>query len=45
MAHRSEDIYFHYVQDLGIKKVVAKQSKGCVIFRRYADDSIVCFQR
>lgn len=35
----------HFVQDLWIKKVVAKQSKGSVLFRRYADDSIVCFQR
>jgi len=33
------------VQDLWIKKVVAEKSKGSVIFRRYADDSIVCFER
>jgi RNA-directed DNA polymerase len=39
------NIYLHYVQDLWIKKVVAKQSKGSVMFRRYADDSIVCFER
>ena len=39
------NIYLHFVQDLWIKKVVAKESKGSVIFRRYADDSIVCFQR
>lgn len=39
------NIYLHFVQDLWIKKVVAKQSKGSVLFRRYADDSIVCFQR
>ena len=39
------NIYLHFVQDLWIKKVVVKQSKGSVIFRRYADDSIVCFER
>ena len=39
------NIYLHFVQDLWIKKVVAKQSQGSVMFRRYADDSIVCFER
>jgi retron-type reverse transcriptase len=39
------NIYLHYVQDLWIKKVVAKRSKGRVLFRRYADDSVVCFER
>ena len=39
------NIYLHFVQDLWIKKVIAKGSKGSVIFRRYADDSIVCFER
>lgn len=39
------NIYLHFVQDLWIGKVVAKQSKGSVMFRRYADDSIVCFER
>lgn len=39
------NIYLHYVQDLWIRKVVAKRSKGRVIFRRYADDSVVCFER
>ena len=39
------NIYLHFVQDLWIKKVVVKESKGSVIFRRYADDSIVCFER
>ena len=39
------NIYLHFVQDLWIKKVVARQSKGSVLFRRYADDSIVCFER
>jgi group II intron reverse transcriptase/maturase len=39
------NIYLHFVQDLWIKKVVAKESKGHVLFRRYADDSIVCFER
>jgi RNA-directed DNA polymerase len=39
------NIYLHFVQDLWIKKVVAKQSKGSAMFRRYADDSIVCFEK
>jgi group II intron reverse transcriptase/maturase len=39
------NIYLHFVQDLWIKKVIAKRSKGSVLFRRYADDSIVCFER
>ena len=39
------NIYLHFVQDLWIKKVVVKKSKGSVIFRRYADDSVVCFAR
>jgi group II intron reverse transcriptase/maturase len=39
------NIYLHFVQDLWIKKVVAKRSRGRVLFRRYADDSIVCFER
>jgi len=39
------NIYLHFVQDLWIKKVVAKRSKGSVLFRRYADDSVVCFAR
>ena len=38
------NIYLHYVQDEWIKKVVTKHSKGGVIFRRYADDSVVCFE-
>ena len=33
------------MQDLWIKKVVAKRCKGQVLFRRYADDSVVCFER
>ena len=39
------NIYLHYVQDLWIKKVVTKHSKGSVMFRRYADDSVVCFEK
>ena len=39
------NIYLHFVQDLWIKKVVAKRSKGSVLFRRYADDSVVGFAR
>lgn len=34
-----------FVQDLWIGKVIAKESKGRVLFRRYADDSIVAFER
>ena len=32
-------IYLHFVQDLWIKKVIGKESKGRVMFRRYADDN------
>ena len=39
------NIYLHFVQDLWIKKVIAKRSQGSVMFRRYADDSIVCFEK
>ena len=39
------NIYLHYVQDLWIRKVVTKRSGGRVLFRRYADDSVVCFER
>jgi group II intron reverse transcriptase/maturase len=39
------NIYLHFVQDLWIKKAIAKKSKGSVLFRRYADDSIVCFEK
>ena len=39
------NIYLHFVQDLWIKEVVSRQSKGSVMFRRYADDSIVCFEK
>lgn len=39
------NIYLHHVQDLWIKKVVSKHCKGRVLFRRYADDSVVCFER
>ena len=39
------NIYLHFVQDLWIKKTMVKKSKGSVLFRRYADDSVVCFQR
>ena len=39
------NIYLHFVQDQWIKKVVCKRSKGQVLFRRYADDSVVCFER
>jgi len=39
------NIYLHFVQDLWIKEVVAKRSRGSVLFRRYADDSVVCFER
>ena len=39
------NIYLHFVQDQWIKKVIGKESKGRVMFRRYADDSIVAFER
>jgi RNA-directed DNA polymerase len=39
------NIYLHYVQDQWIKKVVAKHCRGRVLMRRYADDSVVCFER
>jgi group II intron reverse transcriptase/maturase len=39
------NIYLHFVQDLWIKKVVSQRSRGRVLFRRYADDSVVCFER
>ena len=39
------NIYLHFVLDLWIGKVVAKRSRGSVLFRRYADDSVVCFER
>jgi group II intron reverse transcriptase/maturase len=39
------NIYLHFVQDLWIKKVVTPGSRGRVLFRRFADDSIVCFER
>ena len=40
-----EGFYLHLVQDQWISKVVSKRSKGQVLFRRYADDSVVCFER
>jgi hypothetical protein len=39
------NIYPHFVQGLWIKKVVARKSTGSALFRRYADDSVVCFAR
>jgi len=39
------NIYLHYAQDEWIKKVVTKHCKGRVLFRRYADDSVVCFEK
>lgn len=39
------NIYLHHVMDQWIGKVVAKHCKGRVLFRRYADDSVVCFER
>lgn len=39
------NIYLHFVQDEWIKKVVGRRCKGQVLFRRYADDSVVCFER
>ena len=39
------NIYLHYVLDRWIENVVRENSKGEVIFMRYADDIIVCFER
>jgi hypothetical protein len=39
------NIYLHFVQDLWTKKVIVKQNQGSVMFRRYADDSILCFEK
>ena len=39
------NIYLHYVQDLWIERVVRRHCEGRVLFRRYADDSVVCFER
>jgi len=39
------NIYLHYVLDLWIEREVSKESKGEVIFMRYADDIIVGFSR
>jgi group II intron reverse transcriptase/maturase len=39
------NIYLHFVQDLWIDRVVRRKAKGRVLFRRYADDSVVCFER
>lgn len=39
------NIYLHFVQDLWIGRVVRRGGKGRVLFRRYADDSVVCFER
>lgn len=38
------NIYLHYVLDLWIENVVRKNCGGKVIFMRYADDIIVCFE-
>lgn len=39
------NIYLHFVLDRWIENVVKENSKGEVIFMRYADDIIVCFER
>jgi group II intron reverse transcriptase/maturase len=39
------NIYLHFVLDRWIEGVVEENSKGEVIFMRYADDIIVCFER
>lgn len=38
------NMYLHYVLDLWIERVVRKESRGEVIFMRYADDIIVGFE-
>ena len=39
------NIYLHFVQDLWIRKVITKESRGRVLFRREADESIVFIER
>ena len=39
------NIYLHHVLDLWIEKRVGKESRGQVIFMRYADDIIVGFEK
>jgi RNA-directed DNA polymerase len=38
------NIYLHYVLDLWIEKRVRRESSGEVLFMRYADDIVVCFE-
>ena len=39
------NLYLHYVLDLWIERVVKKESRGAVMFLRYADDVIVGFEK
>ena len=39
------NIYLHYVLDRWVEGAVRENSRGEVIFMRYADDIIVCFER
>ena len=39
------NIYLHYVLDLWIEKRVGGASRGKVLFMRYADDAVVCFEK
>ena len=39
------NIYLHHVLDLWIERRVRKECRGAVIFMRYADDTIVGFER
>lgn len=38
------NIYLHYVLDVWIKKVVTKETRGNLVYMRYADDFIVGFE-
>ena len=38
------NIYLHYVLDLWVEKVVRRQTRGQIVYMRYADDFIVGFE-
>lgn len=38
------NIYLHYVLDLWLEKVIPKQTRGAVVYMRYADDFVVGFE-
>lgn len=38
------NIYLHYVLDLWLERIVRKESRGCMIYLRYADDFVIGFE-